>query len=142
MSPKYLATTALSYLTTKGYMLPVLGSKWTLSYTLPTIDFNAPRAPHASCKDNIIAAVEYEVANLGSPPQPGDFYFWGGAIAAASRLAYVLVRQEYTCSDIRIPAGSSLTKSGGLTSSARLCLTSSKHSATGCALLTKTWSAT
>lgn len=89
MSPKYLATTALSYLTTKGYMLPVLGSKWTLSYTLPTLDFNAPRAPHASCKDNIIAAVEYEVANLGSPPQPRNRCCFASRVRPGSPGIYV-----------------------------------------------------
>ncbi|KAJ6620302.1 glycosyl hydrolase family 81-domain-containing protein [Mycena sp. CBHHK59/15] len=86
VNPTYI--TGLSYLTTKGYMKPVLGNTWTLSYALPTITWQAPRTPQASCTQQIIQALEYEVANL-AVAVPGDFYYWGKAFQAAARLALI-----------------------------------------------------
>ncbi|KAJ7168371.1 glycoside hydrolase family 81 protein [Mycena crocata] len=80
--------TGLSYLTTKGYMKPVLGNVWRLSYSLPTITWQAPRTPQASCTQQIIQALEYEVAHL-TAAVPGDFYYWGKAFQATARLALI-----------------------------------------------------
>ncbi|KAJ6620303.1 glycoside hydrolase family 81 protein [Mycena sp. CBHHK59/15] len=86
ISPTYVS--GLSYLTTKGYMKPVVGNVWKLSYALPTITWQAPRTPHASCSQQIIQALEYEVANL-AVAIPNDFYYWGKAFQAAARLALI-----------------------------------------------------
>ncbi|KAJ7491185.1 glycoside hydrolase family 81 protein [Mycena latifolia] len=80
--------TGLSYLTTKGYMKPVVGNVWKLSYALPTITWQPPRAPQASCTQQIIQALEYEVAHL-TVAVPGDFYYWGKAFQATARLALI-----------------------------------------------------
>ncbi|KAJ7118867.1 glycoside hydrolase family 81 protein [Mycena epipterygia] len=86
VNPSYL--TGLSYLTTKGYMKPVVGHVWKLSYALPTITWQAPRKPQASCTKQIIQALEYEIAHL-TVAVPGDFYFWGKAFQATARLALI-----------------------------------------------------
>ncbi|KAJ7118834.1 glycoside hydrolase family 81 protein [Mycena epipterygia] len=86
VNPAYV--TGLSYLTTKGYMKPVVGHVWTLSYALPTITWQAPRAPQASCTQQIIQALEYEIAHL-TVAVPGDFYYWGKAFQATARLALI-----------------------------------------------------
>ncbi|KAF7323230.1 Glycoside hydrolase family 81 protein [Mycena chlorophos] len=86
VSPQYVS--GLSYLTTKGYMKPVLGNTWHLSYALPTITWQAPRAPQASCTQQILEALEYEVANL-AVAVPGDFYYWGKEFQTMARLALV-----------------------------------------------------
>ncbi|KAF7353740.1 Glycoside hydrolase family 81 protein [Mycena venus] len=80
--------TGLSYLTTKGYMKPVLGNVWHLSYALPTITWLPPRVPQASCTSQIIQALQYEVAHL-TVAVPGDFYFWGKEFQAMARLALI-----------------------------------------------------
>ncbi|KAI0153316.1 glycoside hydrolase family 81 protein [Xylariaceae sp. FL1272] len=91
----YPATTALSYLTTKGWMYPILGAQWNLQYTLSSISWNPPRAVDSSCKDTLIQGLEYEIGqlNVSTAPVPGDFYYWtdlmGGALAATSRLALI-----------------------------------------------------
>ncbi|KAF8310367.1 glycoside hydrolase family 81 protein [Clavulina sp. PMI_390] len=85
------ATTALYYLTTKGYMYANIGNVWTMSYTLSTITWNAPRAPDSSCTSTLIKGVTYEggLVSSSSPSVPGDFYYWGGAMAAQGRLALI-----------------------------------------------------
>ncbi|KAA1467678.1 glycoside hydrolase family 81 protein [Dentipellis sp. KUC8613] len=90
-NPNYPATTALNYLTTKGYMYPILGNVWNMKYTLPNIDFDAPRAPDASCTTALIQGLEYEISQLEAttPDVPGDFYGWGNKIAAKARLALI-----------------------------------------------------
>jgi endo-1,3(4)-beta-glucanase len=89
VSPVFPDPSTLSYLTTKGYMYPALGSVWTMSYSLPTITWNAPRLPDNSCISALQQGVQYEVGllNASAPSIPGDFYYWGGAIAAQARLA-------------------------------------------------------
>jgi endo-1,3(4)-beta-glucanase len=87
LSPNFPATTSLSYLTTKGYMYPALGNVWNLQYNLPTITRNAPRNPDSSCMANLVAGLEYEIGHLPAVVEPSDFYFFGGAVAAVSRLA-------------------------------------------------------
>ncbi|KAF7981371.1 hypothetical protein HWV62_33845 [Athelia sp. TMB] len=91
VNPNFPATTALNYLTTKGYMYPAIGNVWTLNYALPTITWNAPRAPDSSCTSALIQGVEFEIGKLSAsaPSVPGDFYYWGGAIAAQGRLALI-----------------------------------------------------
>ncbi|KAF7359182.1 Glycoside hydrolase family 81 protein [Mycena sanguinolenta] len=80
--------TGLSYLVTKGYMKPVLGNVWNLAYDLPTIDWLPPRAPQASCTQQILQALEYEVGAL-TVAVPGDFYYWGKEVQAIARLALI-----------------------------------------------------
>ena len=88
-SPNFPATTALNYLTTKGYMYPAIGNVWTMAYALPTITWNAPRSPDNSCTSALLQGLNYEIGklNANAPSVPGDFYYWGGAIAAQARLA-------------------------------------------------------
>lgn len=86
-NPSFPPTSSLSYLTAKGYMYPALGNVWNLVYDLTTITWNAPRAPDASCLQDLIAGLEYEIANIPAVTMPGDFYFFGGHFAAISRLA-------------------------------------------------------
>jgi endo-1,3(4)-beta-glucanase len=88
-SSTWPSTSSLSYLTTKGYMYPILGNQWKMTYDLPSISWNAPRAPHSSCLSNLISGLEYEIAqlNASNPSVPGDFYYWGGAMNAQARLA-------------------------------------------------------
>lgn len=67
----------------------ITGNVWNMQYDLPTIDWNAPRAPDSSCSSTIIQGLEYEIGQLNAsePSVPGDFYYWGGSMAAQSRLA-------------------------------------------------------
>lgn len=88
-SPNFPATSSLSYLTTKGNMYPAIGNVWNLRYNLPTITWNAPRTPDASCRASLVAGLEYEIAHLPAVAQPGDFYFFGGHVAMVSRLALI-----------------------------------------------------
>ncbi|KAG6834020.1 hypothetical protein H0H93_012488, partial [Arthromyces matolae] len=88
-NPNFPSTNSLSYLTTKGYMYPALGNMWSMAYNLTTITWNAPRSPDASCSKNLIAGLQYEIANLPAVTQNGDFYFFGGHLAAVSRLALI-----------------------------------------------------
>ncbi|KAH8928622.1 glycoside hydrolase family 81 protein [Atractiella rhizophila] len=86
-----LPSSSISYLTTKGYMLGTVGSTWRLNYNLPTITWNAPRSPHSSCINLVRQSLIYEANALlaTTPPVPGDFYGWGGTIAAKARLALI-----------------------------------------------------
>ncbi|KZW02911.1 glycoside hydrolase family 81 protein [Exidia glandulosa HHB12029] len=89
VSPNFLPLTSLAIMTLKGWMYPTIGDSWTMRYTLTDIDFNAPRPPDASCLGALIKGLEYEVAHMGDPEQPGDFYNWGNHIAALSRLGLI-----------------------------------------------------
>lgn len=73
-------------------MYPALGNVWTMSYALTTITWNAPRAPDSSCTSTLVKGITYEggLLNPSDPSVPGDFYYWGGAMAAQGRLALVL----------------------------------------------------
>ncbi|KAI1171449.1 glycoside hydrolase family 81 protein [Nemania sp. FL0916] len=90
-NPNYPATTALNYLTVKGWMYPIIGNQWQMKYTLSSITWNAPRALDSSCSSAVMSGLEYEIGQLNpaNAPVPGDFYYWGGALAAASRLALI-----------------------------------------------------
>ncbi|CAK5280983.1 unnamed protein product [Mycena citricolor] len=86
ISPTYIA--GLTYLSTKGYMKPVRGNVWRLSYALPTITWQAPRVPQNSCLSQLEQALEYEVAHA-TVAVPSDFYFWGKAVQSLARLALI-----------------------------------------------------
>ncbi|KAL1734063.1 glycoside hydrolase family 81 protein [Schizophyllum commune] len=88
-SPNFPDTSALSYLTTKGYMYPALGNQWNMQYDLSTITWNAPRAPDSSCQTSLVAGLEYEIAHLPEVAAPGDFYWFGGHVGMVSRLALI-----------------------------------------------------
>ncbi|KAI1331870.1 glycosyl hydrolase family 81-domain-containing protein [Xylariaceae sp. FL0255] len=100
-NPNYPATTALSYLTTKGYMYPIIGNQWNLLYSLTSISWDAPRAVDPSCMSNLIQGLEYEISQLtpSSAPVPVSTNvhvtttIWkpkqGGALSAAARLALI-----------------------------------------------------
>lgn len=66
-----------------------VGNVWTMSYALTDITFNAPRVPDSSCTSTLVKGVTYEASLLSAsaPSVPGDFYYWGGAMAASGRLA-------------------------------------------------------
>jgi endo-1,3(4)-beta-glucanase len=83
------STSSLSYLTTKGYMYPILGSQWQMTYDLTPITWNPGRDVDPSCLDGLMAGLEYEIGQLNAsePSVPGDFYYWGGAANAQARLA-------------------------------------------------------
>lgn len=72
-------------------MYPALGSTWRMNYQLSTITWNPPRQLDSSCSASVIAGLEYEIGqlNVSSAPVPGDFYYWGGTLAAKSRLALI-----------------------------------------------------
>jgi endo-1,3(4)-beta-glucanase len=84
-NPNYV--TSLSFLTIKGYQNGILGNKWTLQYTLPTISFFAPRALDKSCTQIINEILDSD-SNF-QPPFPNDFYYWGGTTATFARLALI-----------------------------------------------------
>ncbi|KAH7106650.1 glycosyl hydrolase family 81-domain-containing protein [Auriculariales sp. MPI-PUGE-AT-0066] len=96
---KLLATSAIGYLTTTGWMYGNVGNVWTFPYTLSTIDFNAPRAIHSSCTTALTRGVEYEINNIGAVPVANELYYWGGTVAAKSRLA--LIADQLGRSDLR-----------------------------------------
>ncbi len=72
-------------------MYPALGNTWNMLYQLTSISWDAPRALDPSCSATVVQALEYEVKQLNSSqaPVPGDFYFWGGTLAAQARLALI-----------------------------------------------------
>ncbi|KAH7240148.1 glycosyl hydrolase family 81-domain-containing protein [Fusarium redolens] len=90
-SPNSPQPTALSYLTLKGWIYPTLGNTWRLTYKLSAITWNAPRDVDPSCKESVVNGLKYEVGQLDASkaPAPNDFYFWGGTLAAKSRLALI-----------------------------------------------------
>ncbi|KAI8633667.1 glycoside hydrolase family 81 protein [Xylariaceae sp. FL1651] len=102
-SPNYPATTALNYLTVKGWMYPIIGNQWRMLHTLSSISWNPPRALDSSCKSSVIQGLEYEIGQLdpANAPVPGDFYYWGGTLAATSRLA--LIADNLGRSDLATP---------------------------------------
>lgn len=87
----YPATSSLNYLTTKGWMYPNLGNQWRMQYKLPASTWNPPRKLDTSCSKSVIRGLEYEISQLNAskPSVPGDFYYWGGAMAAKARLALI-----------------------------------------------------
>jgi endo-1,3(4)-beta-glucanase len=72
-------------------MYPAIGNQWRLTYSLSSISWNPPRPLDASCSASVTQGLEYEVGQLSAStaPVPGDFYYWGGAVAAKSRLALI-----------------------------------------------------
>ncbi|KAH8893948.1 family 81 glycoside hydrolase [Thozetella sp. PMI_491] len=102
-APNFPATSALGYLTTKGWMYPALGNQWQMLYQLSSISWNPPRALDSSCSSPVLQGLEYEVAQLDptQAPIPGDFYYWGGTLAAKARLA--LIAEHVGRSDLITP---------------------------------------
>ncbi|CZR44134.1 uncharacterized protein FPRO_13919 [Fusarium proliferatum ET1] len=90
-SPNSPEPSALSYLTLKGWMYPTLGNTWRLTYKLTSITWNAPRDVDPSCKSSVVNGLKYEVSQLDASKAPAanDFYYWGGTLAAKSRLALI-----------------------------------------------------
>lgn len=62
-----------------------------MNYALSSITWAAPRPADGSCVGSIVEGLEYEIGRLNgsASPVPGDFYYWGGALSAVGRLAYV-----------------------------------------------------
>eukprot|EP00026_Physarum_polycephalum_P002500 Phypoly_transcript_02507.p1 GENE.Phypoly_transcript_02507~~Phypoly_transcript_02507.p1 ORF type:complete len:762 (+),score=155.94 Phypoly_transcript_02507:445-2730(+) len=85
-NPNYVPS--VSFLTVKGNQVGVLGNKWVLQYTLPTVSWFAPRSVDPSCVQAINQALNNDVAGL-TVLQANDFYRFGGAIAAQARLALI-----------------------------------------------------
>ncbi|TFB04105.1 hypothetical protein CCMA1212_004165 [Trichoderma ghanense] len=85
------ATSSLGYLTTKGWMYPIIGNQWNLLYQLSSITWNPPRALDSSCNSAVIQGLQYEIGLLANatPPVPNEFYYWGGSLAAQARLALI-----------------------------------------------------
>lgn len=85
------ATSSLAYLTTKGWMYPVIGRTWHMKHQLGSITWNPPRKLDDSCSDSVIAGLEYEIKqlNASAAPDTDDFYYWGNTLAAKSRLALI-----------------------------------------------------
>jgi endo-1,3(4)-beta-glucanase len=52
---------------------------------------DAPRPVDSSCQSSLIQGLQYEIGQLNpsQAPIPGDFYYWGGALAAKARLALI-----------------------------------------------------
>lgn len=90
-NPDFPDTASLAYLTTKGWMYPALGYQWQMLYNTTDISWNPTRALDSSCESSLIQGLEYEIGLLdtSSAPIPGDFYYWGGALAAQARLALI-----------------------------------------------------
>nr|RBQ89678.1 hypothetical protein FVER53263_13657 [Fusarium verticillioides] len=90
-NPNSPGPSTLSYLTLKGWMYPTLGNIWRLTYKLTSITWNAPRDVDPSCKESVVNGLKYEVDQLdpSKAPAPNEFYYWGGTLAAKSRLALI-----------------------------------------------------
>ncbi|KAL9561914.1 hypothetical protein ACKAV7_013837 [Fusarium commune] len=90
-SPNSPEPSALSSLTLKGWMYSTLGNTWRLTYKLSRITWSAPRDVDPSCMESVVNGLKYEVGQLDTSkaPAPNDFYFWGGTLAAKSRLALI-----------------------------------------------------
>jgi endo-1,3(4)-beta-glucanase len=72
-------------------MYPILGNEWQLLYSLSQIIWDPPRSLDSTCEAAVIQGLEYEIGQLvlADAPVPGDFYYWGGALNAAARLAVI-----------------------------------------------------
>ena len=60
-------------------------------YDLTDISWDAPWPLDSSCSSAVMQGLEYEVGQLSvaDAPVPGDFYYWGGTLAAQARLALI-----------------------------------------------------
>jgi endo-1,3(4)-beta-glucanase len=78
-------------------MYPAIGSKWSMLYNLTSITWDPPRDLDTSCSDAVLQGLEYEVGllNPSQAPVPGDFYYWGGTLAAQGRLALIAYDFRY-----------------------------------------------
>jgi endo-1,3(4)-beta-glucanase len=75
----------------QGYMHPIIGNEWEMLYNLTPILWDPPRPLDDSCSSAVTQGLEYEIGQLSTSdaPIPGDFYYWGGALNAAARLAVI-----------------------------------------------------
>ena len=75
----------------QGWMYPIIGNTWNMQYQIGGITWRPPRDVDTSCQSTLLAGLKYEVGKLNpaNAPVPGDFYYWGGALAATSRLALI-----------------------------------------------------
>jgi endo-1,3(4)-beta-glucanase len=64
---------------------------------LTSITWDPPRDLDTSCSDAVLQGLEYEVGLLdpSQAPVPGDFYYWGGTLAAQGRLALIAYDFRY-----------------------------------------------
>lgn len=72
-------------------MYPVLGNQWRMLHQLSSITWSPPRPLDSSCSSSVLLGLAYEVGQLdpSQAPIPGDFYFWGGTLAAKAQLAVI-----------------------------------------------------
>lgn len=72
-------------------MYPAVGYVWQMLYNTTDISWNPPRGLDSSCESSLTQGLEYEIGLLdpSAAPIPGDFYYWGGALAAQARLALI-----------------------------------------------------
>jgi endo-1,3(4)-beta-glucanase len=72
-------------------MYPALGNQWRMLHQLSSISWNPPRPLDPSCSSSVLLGLAYEVGQLNpsQAPVPGDFYYWGGTLAAQARLALI-----------------------------------------------------
>ncbi|PNY25387.1 Glycoside hydrolase family 81 protein [Tolypocladium capitatum] len=84
-------TSALGYLTTKGWMYPAIGNQWNMLYQLSPITWSPPRPLDPSCTQSVLQGLVYQIGqlNASAAPIPNEFYFWGGTLAAEARLALI-----------------------------------------------------
>ncbi|TQV92853.1 glycoside hydrolase family 81 [Cordyceps javanica] len=75
----------------KFWMYLAIGNQWRIKYALSDIAWNWPRPLDRSCADAVTNGLEYEVGllNVSGAPVPGDFYYWGGSMAAQACLALI-----------------------------------------------------
>ena len=86
-------------------MYPAIGNVWSMVYQLTSISWDAPRALDSSCSSAVLNGLEYEVGQLNTSqaPIPGDFYYWGGSLAAQSRLALIAYDKISLLSHLLLP---------------------------------------
>lgn len=72
-------------------MYPALGNQWNMLYNITSITWDPPRDLDTSCSSAVLQGLEYEIGLLdpAQAPVPGDFYYWGGTLAAQGRLALI-----------------------------------------------------
>jgi endo-1,3(4)-beta-glucanase len=69
-------------------MKGVVGDSWILKHSLPNITWHATNAPQSSCLSQLNQSLQFDVDAL-TVMVPGDFYYWGGSVARAARLALI-----------------------------------------------------
>jgi len=72
-------------------MYPAVGNQWRMRHELSSIKWSPPRPLDDSCSEPVLNGLEYEISllDVSKAPVPSDFYYWGGTLAAQSRLALI-----------------------------------------------------